>query len=68
MVNFNNLKAFGLPIVGLGDKNLGVPILDPFFVPKMDIAGNEGAAVNLDQNYNDVNFYGMTVGTARDFK
>lgn len=68
MVNFNNLKAFGLPIVGLGDKNLGVPILDPFFVPKMDIAGNEGAAVNLDQKYNDVNFYGMTVGTARDFK
>ncbi|CAH0548737.1 unnamed protein product [Brassicogethes aeneus] len=51
-----------------GNKNLGVPSLEPFSIDRMEIPGNEAASVNLNQNYKSVKFYGMSQGIAKNVK
>ncbi|XP_030747616.1 protein takeout-like [Sitophilus oryzae] len=43
-----------------GSQQLGIPKLDPFYVPKVDISGSPGQSIALNQSYYNMYTYGIS--------
>ncbi|CAH1118477.1 unnamed protein product [Phaedon cochleariae] len=49
-----------LKFLAQGNKELGLPVLEPMFVKDMEIGGSTGKSVSLQQKYHNVKVHGMT--------
>ncbi|XP_030747620.1 protein takeout-like [Sitophilus oryzae] len=50
-----------------GSKDFGYPVLSPFRIERLEINGEPGKSVTLNQKYDNVVMYGMTESTVKSF-